>query len=314
MQEFHVPVMLAEVLHYLDPQSGETVIDGTVGGGGHAIEIAKRILPGGRLIGIDRDEEALDAASKRLSEFSGNVTLVKGDFGNLEAIARDLDIQAIDGALLDLGVSSHQLDTAERGFSFRQDAPLDMRMDRTQRLTAREIVNLYSERHLAEIIRDYGEERWAKRIAQFIIDRRTRKPIETTGELVEVILAAMPSGARPKDIHPATRTFMALRIATNRELESLRTGLEAAIGLLAGDGRIVVLSWHSLEDRIVKESFLRHSGRCTCPPGLPVCACGTEKELEILTKRPVTASPDEVAAHPPARSAKLRAAKKLLRQ
>ena len=302
------------MLQYLDPKSGETILDGTIGGGGHAIEIVKRILPGGRLIGIDRDEEALAAASKRLADFSGNVTLVKGDFGNLQAIVRDLDIQAINGVLLDLGVSSHQLDTAERGFSFRQDAPLDMRMDRTQRLTAREIVNLYSERHLAEIIRDYGEERWAKRIAQFIVDRRTQKPIETTGELVEVILAAMPSGARPKDIHPATRTFMALRIATNRELESLRTGLEAAIGLLAKDGRIVVLSWHSLEDRIVKESFLRHSGRCTCPPGLPVCACGTEKELEILTKRPVTASPDEVAAHAPARSSKLRAAKKLLRQ
>ncbi len=311
MQEFHVPVMLAEVLQYLDPQSGDTVIDGTVGGGGHAIEIVKRILPGGRLIGIDRDEEALEAASKRLSGFSSNVTLVKGDFSNVEAIARDLDIQAVNGVLLDLGVSSHQLDASERGFSFRHDARLDMRMDRAQRLTARDVVNSYSEKHLTEIIRDYGEERWARRIAQFIAERRTRKPIETTGELVDVILAAMPSAARPKDIHPATRTFMALRITVNRELESLRTGLDAAMGLLANDGRIVVLSWHSLEDRIVKDSFLRRSGRCTCPPGLPICSCGAEKELETLTKRPVTASPNEVDANPRARAAKLRAARKL---
>ncbi len=311
MQEFHVPVMLAEVLQYLDPRSGETIIDGTVGGGGHSIEIVKRILPNGRLIGIDRDEEALAAASRRLSEFSQNVTLVKGNFADLGAIVRNLGIEATDGVLLDLGVSSYQLDTAERGFSFKADAPLDMRMDKTQRLTAREVVNAYSERRLNEIIRDYGEERWAKRIAQFIVDRRSRKPINTTGELVDVILSAIPAAARPKDIHPATRTFQALRIEVNRELESLRTGLEAAIDLLRPNGRIVVLSWHSLEDRIVKDIMQKRAGRCVCPPGLPVCACGAEKELEILTKRPVTASPEEISANPRARSAKLRAARKL---
>ena len=311
MRDFHVPVMLAEVLQYLDPQSGDTIVDGTVGGGGHGIEIVRRIAPDGRLIGIDRDREALEAASDRLSEFSSNVTLVKGDFADLEAIAHDLDIQTIDGVVLDLGVSSHQLDSVERGFSFRADAPLDMRMDRSQRVTAREIVNSFSEKHLAEIIRDYGEERWAKRIAEFIVDRRSRKPIETTGELVDVILAAMPSGARPKEIHPATRTFQGLRIAVNRELDALEAGLESAIGMLAPNGKIVVLSWHSLEDRIVKDTILKHTGRCVCPPALPVCACGTRKELEILTRRPATASPEETAANPRARSAKLRAAMKL---
>jgi len=311
MQEFHVPVMIAEVLQYLDPKSGETILDATIGGGGHSIEIVERILPGGRLIGIDRDKEALEAARNRLTDFSQNVTLVQGDFGDLEAIARDLDIQEVNGVLLDLGVSSHQLDTAERGFSFNRDAPLDMRMDRAQRMTAREIVNSYSERHLAKIMKDYGEERWAKRIAQFIVDRRSRKPIETTGELVDVILAAVPSAARQKDIHPATRTFMALRIAVNRELESLRTGLEAAIDLLAPDGRVVVLSYHSLEDRIAKDVLLRRTGRCVCPPGLPICACGAERELEILTKRPVTASPEEITANARSRSAKLRAGRKL---
>lgn len=311
MQEFHVPVMIAEVLQYLDPKSGQTIIDGTAGGGGHSIEIIKRVLPGGRLIGIDRDEEALEAASKRLSEFSQNTRLVKGNFADLQAIARNIDISSVDGVLLDLGVSSHQFDAAERGFSFKADAPLDMRMDKSQSVTAREVVNSYSERHLHEIIRDYGEERWAKRIAQFIADRRARRPINTTGELVDVILAAMPAAARPKDIHPATRTFQALRIVVNRELDSLRSGLEAAIELLAPNGRIVVLSWHSLEDRIVKDTIQKYSGRCICPPGLPVCACGAEQELEVMTRRPVTASPEEVAANPRARSAKLRAAKKL---
>ncbi|MBP6964268.1 MAG: 16S rRNA (cytosine(1402)-N(4))-methyltransferase RsmH [Armatimonadetes bacterium] len=311
MQRFHVPVMVAEVLHYLDPQTGQTVVDGTVGGAGHAFEIASRIMPGGRLIGIDRDGEALAAASERLAGFSDSVTLVRGDFADAAAIAQNLDIKEINGLVLDVGASSHQLDSAERGFSFQHDAPLDMRMDRAQRLTAREVVNSYSEKHLAEIIRDYGEERWAKRIARFIVDRRARQAIETTGELVGVILAAMPSAARPKDIHPATRTFMALRVAVNRELDSLRSGLEAAVALMSPGGRLVVLSWHSLEDRIVKDTFLRFAGRCVCPPGLPVCACGTTRVLEVLTKRPVTASPDEVAANPRARSAKLRAARKV---
>ncbi|MHB0913014.1 MAG: 16S rRNA (cytosine(1402)-N(4))-methyltransferase RsmH [Armatimonadota bacterium] len=306
MPDYHKPVMLAEVLEYLRPASGNTVIDCTVGGGGHSIEIVKRILPG-KLIGIDRDDEALAAAADRLKDFKQHVILEKGNFGDLEAIARKHDIQAVDGVLFDLGVSSRQLEAAERGFSFRYDAPLDMRMDTSQRLTAEELVNTVSEKHLMEIIRDYGEERWAKRIARFIVERR---PVRTTGELVEAITAAVPAGAR-KGIHPATRTFQAIRIAVNRELESLQAGLDAAIGLLAEGGRVCILSYHSLEDRIVKDTFARFAGRCTCPPGLPVCACGAEKELKILTKKPVTPTKEEIGDNPRARSAKLRAAEKI---
>ena len=303
--------MLNEVLSYLEPRSGQTFIDCTVGGGGHSLEIVKRILPDGKLIGIDRDDEALKAAAERLSEYSNNVILEKGDFGDLLEIAEKLDIHAVNGILLDLGVSSHQLDKAERGFSFRFDAPLDMRMDKSQRITARELVNTLNERHLTELIQGYGEERWAKRIAKFIIERRSKKPIETTTELVDTILAAVPAGARSKDIHPATRTFQALRIAVNRELDSLQAGLDSAISLLAPGGRVCVLSYHSLEDRIVKEGFAKHAGRCACPPGLPICMCGAEKRVKILTKKPVMAAEEEIRANPRARSAKLRAAEKL---
>jgi len=303
--------MVEEVIKFLDPHPGETFVDCTVGGGGHAVEILKRIMPGGRLLGIDRDDEALRAATENLASFSNSVILVKGNFSNLETIARDASIEAADGILFDLGVSSRQLEAAERGFSFRYDAPLDMRMDATQQLTARELVNSLSERRLAELIQRYGEERWAKRIAKFIAERRRRRPLETTFDLVDVVLAAIPAGARSKSIHPATRTFMALRLAVNRELESLEQGLEAAIRLLRSGGRIVVLSYHSLEDRIVKETFGRHLGRCTCPSSLPVCACGAKKDIEILTKRPVVPSDEELKANPRARSAKLRAARKV---
>lgn len=308
MPEFHVPVMLDEVLSFLEPQSGRTFIDCTLGGGGHSLAIVERILPDGRLIGIDRDEEALHAAAERLSRYSENVILEKGNFSDLEAIAEKLDIRAVNGILFDLGVSSHQLDAGERGFSFRLDAPLDMRMDTSQRVTAEELVNSLSERHLAELIRDYGEERWAKRIAKFIVERR---PIRTTTELTEAILAAVPSGARSETIHPATRTFQALRIAVNRELDSLQTALDSAIRLLASGGRVCVLSYHSLEDRIVKECFAKRAGKCACPPGFPVCACGAKKEIKILTKKPVTATDEEVRANPRARSAKLRVAEKI---
>jgi len=303
--------MLPEVLGFLQPQSGQTFIDCTVGGGGHALEIVKRILPDGRLVGIDRDEEALRAAAQYLGPYSENVILEKGNFADLEAIAGRLDIQTVDGVLFDLGVSSRQLESAERGFSFRYDAPLDMRMDTAQAVTARELVNSLSERQLAELIWKFGEERWAKRIAKFIIDRRARRPIRMTSELVEVILAAIPAAARTETIHPATRTFQALRIAVNRELESLQAGLDAAVRLLAQSGRVCVLSYHSLEDRIVKETFARHAGRCMCPSALPVCVCGAERIIKVLTKRPVVPSEDEVRANPRARSARLRAAEKI---
>lgn len=311
MPRYHEPVMVSEVLSFLQPQSGQTFIDCTVGGGGHALEIVKRILPDGRLIGLDRDEEAIKAAAEYLSPYSENVILEKGSFGDLQEIAGQLGIETVDGALFDLGVSSHQLESPERGFSFRYDAELDMRMDRSQAVTARELVSSLSERRLAELIRTYGEDRWAKRIAKFIVDRRARKPIRTTFELVQVILAAVPEGARTEHIHPATRTFQALRIVVNREMESLQQGLDAAIGLLSTNGRICVLSYHSLEDRIVKDTFARHAGRCQCPPGLPVCACGAKKNIRILTKRPLLPAESEVRANPRARSAKLRAAEKL---
>lgn len=303
--------MVAEVLDFLRPQSGQTFIDCTVGGGGHALEIVKLVLPGGRLIGIDRDEEALKAARSRLRKYSKNVILEKGDFADLWAIAEAIRVDAVDGVLFDLGVSSHQLESAERGFSFRYDAPLDMRMDTAQAVTARELVNSLSERRLAELIWKLGEERWAKRIAKFIVDRRARRPVERTSELVEAILAAIPTAARTETIHPATRTFQALRIAVNRELESLEAGLHAGIGLLARGGRVCVLSYHSLEDRIVKQAFARHAGRCTCPSGLPICACGARKEVVVLTKRPAVSSEEEIRANPRARSARLRAAEKL---
>jgi 16S rRNA (cytosine1402-N4)-methyltransferase len=308
MTEYHAPVMLKEVLEVLQPEAGATYIDCTVGGGGHSIEIAKRIVPGGLLIGIDRDDDALKAASLRLEEFKNSVILEKGNFENLGEIAERLGVTKARGILLDLGVSSHQLDVPERGFSFRQDALLDMRMDAGEALTAAELVNTLSERELSDLIWKYGEDRWARRIAKFIVKRR---PIRTTGELAETIKAAVPVGARAENIHPATRTFQALRIVVNRELESLQNGLESAIRLLESGGRICVLSYHSLEDRIVKETFLRFSGRCKCPPGLPICTCGAREIIHILTRRPISPTDAEVKANPRARSAKLRAAQKL---
>jgi 16S rRNA (cytosine1402-N4)-methyltransferase len=311
MPEYHEPVMVNEVLEFLQPRSGQVFMDCTLGGGGHAVEIVKRILPDGKLLGIDRDDDALDEAGERLREFAGSVILEKGNFSELETIAWKMGIESVNGVLFDLGVSSFQLETPERGFSFRHEADLDMRMDKTQPVTAKEIVNSYSERRLTEIIRDYGEERWAKRIAKFIVERRSHRQIRTTTELVDIIKGAVPGGARDERIHPATRTFQALRIAVNRELESLQEGLEAAVKLLVPGGRVVVLSYHSLEDRIVKDLFTRQAGRCTCPPGLPICACGAKKNVKILTKRPVLPTEEEVCANPRARSAKLRAAEKL---
>ncbi|HAH85938.1 MAG TPA: 16S rRNA (cytosine(1402)-N(4))-methyltransferase [Armatimonadetes bacterium] len=308
MTEYHAPVMLKEVLEVLQPEAGATYIDCTVGGGGHSIEIAKRIVPGGLLIGIDRDDDALKAASLRLEEFKNSVILEKGNFENLGEIAERLGVTKARGILLDLGVSSHQLDVPERGFSFRQDALLDMRMDAGEALTAAELVNTLSERELSDLIWKYGEDRWARRIAKFIVKRR---PVRTTGELAETIKAAVPVGARAENIHTATRTFQALRIVVNRELESLQNGLESAIRLLESGGRICVLSYHSLEDRIVKETFLRFSGRCKCPPGLPICTCGAREIIHILTRRPISPTDAEVKANPRARSAKLRAAQKL---
>lgn len=303
--------MLAEVLEYLQPSSGRVFVDCTLGGGGHSLELVKRLVPDGKLIGIDQDDEALTAASERLREFSANVVLAKGNFSQIGEIVADSGVSSVDGVLFDLGVSSHQLDAAERGFSFRSDAPLDMRMDSSAGETAADLVNSLSERDLSDIILKFGEERWARRIAKFIVERRKRERIESTGELVEVILAAVPAGARTERIHPATRTFQGLRIAVNRELESLRVGMEEAIRLLSPGGRVCVLSYHSLEDRIVKEALLKCTGRCSCPPSLPVCCCGAKQTMRILTRKPVVATEEEIDRNPRARSAKLRAAEKI---
>ena len=307
----HIPVLLDEVIQALRVTPGGRYIDGTVGGGGHARRILELTAPDGRLLGIDRDPRALAAAGEALGEFGARVDLRHGNFSELDRLARSAGYFPADGVLLDLGVSSPQLDEPERGFSYQQDAPLDMRMDPGSGPRARDLVNELSEAELARVIGEYGEERWASRIAAFIARRRGEAPIETTGELVEVIKAAVPAGARRSGPHPARRTFQALRIATNDELGALREGLRAAVAALAPGGRLVVISFHSLEDRIVKQSFAALARGCTCPPEAPVCTCGQRPSLRLVGRKPVQASAREAERNPRARSAKLRAAERL---
>jgi 16S rRNA (cytosine1402-N4)-methyltransferase len=311
MNDYHKPVLVEEVMQYMRCRKGGIYIDGTIGGGGHALEICRRIDGDGLLIGIDRDDEALAHAAEMLKEYSGCVRLIKGDFRYMKALVNDIGVNEVDGVLLDLGVSSHQLDDAGRGFSYNAEAALDMRMDKQQLLTARDVVNTYDEKRLYEIIKDYGEERWAKRIASFIVKERQRYPIETTGQLVEVIKKAIPAAARREGPHPARRTFQAIRIEVNDELNSIKEGLIQAMDCLKPGGRLCVISFHSLEDRLVKDTFRRWQNPCTCPPDTPVCVCGNKPVAAIVTKKPVTASPDEVESNPRARSAKLRVCEKL---
>jgi 16S rRNA (cytosine1402-N4)-methyltransferase len=311
MNDYHKPVLVNEVMQYMRCREGGIYIDGTIGGGGHALEICRRIGGDGLLIGIDKDDQALAHAAETLKEYSGCVRLIKGDFRYMRALVNDTGVNEVDGVLLDLGVSSHQLDDAERGFSYNAEAALDMRMDKQQLLMARDVVNTYDEKRLYEIIRDYGEERWAKRIASFIVKERQRYPIETTSQLVEVIKKAMPAAARREGPHPARRTFQAIRIEVNDELNSIKEGLIQALDCLKPGGRLCVISFHSLEDRLVKDTFRRWQNPCTCPPDTPVCVCGNKPVAAIVTKKPVTASPDEVASNPRARSAKLRVCEKL---
>ena len=312
MAEFsHVPVLSAEVLRYLTPKQGGVFLDGTVGGGGHAALMLEASAPDGMMVGLDRDDSALAAARERLLPFGGRARLVKSNFADLGEQLLHLGITGLDGFLLDLGVSSHQLDTGARGFSFQQDAPLDMRMDTGCGSTAADLVNSLSADELSRIFREYGEERWARRIAAFIVAARGEAPIETTFRLVDLIKGAIPRGAWEERLHPATRTFQALRIAVNDELGSLERGLTAALQLLNQGGRGVVISFHSLEDRIVKNVFRSFSQGCNCPKGLPRCVCSKVPQVRVLTGKPVMAGAAETETNPRARSAKLRAVEKL---
>lgn len=312
----HIPVLLAECLEHLNLETKHTFVDATLGGAGHSLEAAKQLGRTGTLIGIDQDEVALAAASSRLEALDDsirpNVVLLRGNFGNLDELLLSAEVPGIDAILFDLGVSSVQIDTPSRGFSFKETAPLDMRMDPgTQTLTAAEILNTYNEADLARIIRTNSDERWAARIAKFICREREHRPFETSDQLVEVIKAAIPASARRAGGHPAKRTFQALRIEVNGELDVLRRGLDAAVRWLEPGGRICVISYHSLEDRIVKDAFASFANRCTCPPDLPVCVCGKAPALDIVTRKPIVPTPEEVARNPRARSAKLRVAQKL---
>jgi 16S rRNA (cytosine1402-N4)-methyltransferase len=306
----HQSVLPDEVIHYLNPRPGGTYLDGTLGGGGHARLILERCTPGGMLIGIDQDQEALRATGQRLAEFGDAARLVHGNFGELEQHLDDLGVSALDGFILDIGVSSHQLDSVNRGFSFQHDAPLDMRMDTSQGQTAADLLNGLPEHELERIIWDYGEERWAKRIASFIVKARLEEPIAGTLQLVDIIKGAVPKAKWDERIHPATRTFQAIRIAVNRELENLEKGLRAAIEHLRPGGRGVVISFHSLEDRIVKHIFREYTTGCICPRNLPVCVCNSRPRVQILTNRPVMASDEEINGNPRSRSAKLRSLEK----
>lgn len=312
----HIPVLLTECLEYLNLQTHYTFVDATLGGAGHSLEVAKRIGSDSRLIGIDQDPVARAAATERLmalpDEIRPKIDVLAGNFGDLDSLLLEACVPSIDAILFDLGVSSVQIDTPSRGFSFKEDAPLDMRMDPSKHtLNAAEIINTYNAADLTRIIRQYSDEKWASRIADFIVKSREEVPITTSGQLVEIIKAAIPASARRANGHPAKRTFQALRIEVNSELDVLRRGLEAAIRWLAPGGRIVVISYHSLEDRIVKDIFKQYSQGCTCPPDLPVCVCGNKPVLKVVTKKPILPTAEEIERNPRSRSAKLRVATRL---
>ncbi|MDS1029568.1 16S rRNA (cytosine(1402)-N(4))-methyltransferase RsmH [Bacillota bacterium LX-D] len=308
--EYHIPVLFNETMDLLNIRPGGVYVDCTLGGGGHSSGILTRLRGQGLLIGLDQDEEALKEAGQKLAGYE-NFKAVRTNFSRLDLVLKELGIDFIDGILFDIGVSSHQLDAGERGFSYMQDAPLDMRMDQENLLTAQELVNNLSEPELSKILWEYGEEKWAKRIANFIVAERIKNPIETTSQLVDIIKAAIPSKARREGPHPAKRTFQALRIAVNRELDVLARALEQSVPLLKPGGRIAVITFHSLEDRIVKEKFRSLSTGCTCPPDFPVCMCHQKPLLRLITRKPITASGQELEENPRARSAKLRVAERI---
>lgn len=307
----HIPVLEQEVIEGLKVRADGIYVDGTLGGGGHASSICERLSETGGLIGIDRDQDALTAAEEKLRKYNCRKIFNRGNYANIKTILRSDDVEGIDGCLLDLGVSSYQLDEVSRGFSYMNDAPLDMRMDSNQSLTAEEIVNSYSKEKLTEIIKKYGEERWAKRISDFIVTARAEKDITSTGELTTIIKAAIPASARRDGPHPAKRTFQAIRIEVNNELAPLEKAIDDIIDVLNFGGRLAIISFHSLEDRIVKEAFKRREDPCTCPKDLPVCICGKEGDVKKITRKPITASEEELENNPRARSAKLRILEKI---
>lgn len=306
----HEPVLLKETIEALNIKENGIYVDCTVGGAGHSIEILKRMGSEGRLVAIDQDEEALIAASNRLQDYKDKVYFIKCNYAYLGKILDELSIDKVDGVLMDIGVSSHQLDEGERGFSYHQEAELDMRMDKDQELTARYIVNNYDKDDLEKIFWQYGEEKWGMRIAEFIIEARKEKEIITTFDLVEIIKAAIPKKAR-LDKHPAKKIFQALRIEVNKELDVLETGIQSAVERLKQGGRLAIITFHSLEDRIVKNNFKELSKGCTCPPEFPVCVCNRREVIKVINKKPITATEEELKNNNRSRSAKLRVCEKL---
>jgi len=302
----HKSVLLEETIDSLNIRPDGIYVDGTLGGGGHASEVCRRLGDRGRLIGIDQDQDAITAATERLKEFGEKVTIVRSNYEQIRDVLRDLGIGKADGIYLDLGVSSYQLDTAERGFTYREDAPLDMRMDQRKTETAADIVNGYGEMELYRIIRDYGEEKFAKNIAKHIVKAREKKPIETTGELIEIIKAAIPMKMRAVGGHPAKKTFQAIRIELNHELDVLNNSIDTMIDLLNPGGRLSIITFHSLEDRIVKNRFRENENPCICPPDFPVCMCGRKSKGKVITRKPIVPTEEEIEENKRSKSSKLR--------
>ena len=306
MEFIHQSVLLDETIEYLNVKPDGIYVDGTLGGGGHAFEVCKRLGEHGHFVGIDQDAAAIEAAGKRLAPFKDKVDIVRSNYKDMKRVLQDLGIQKVDGIVLDLGVSSYQLDNAERGFTYREDVPLDMRMDQRQSKTARDIINEYSEMELFHMIRDYGEDKFAKNIAKHIVMERDKHPIETTGQLIAVIDRAIPAKIRAKSGHPAKKTFQAIRIELNHELEVLNDSLDTMIDLLNEEGRICIITFHSLEDRIVKTIYKRNENPCICPPSFPVCTCGRKPKGKVITRKPVVPQVEEINNNKRSKSSKLR--------
>lgn len=311
MEFKHVSVLLEETIESLNIKPDGIYVDGTLGGGGHSLEICKKLGDGGRLIGIDQDTDAIEAATERLENYSDKVTIVHSNYQDTDSVLKELSVGGVDGIVLDLGVSSYQLDNADRGFTYREDTPLDMRMNRDSQLTAKDIVNDYSESELFRVIREYGEDGFAKNIAKHIVIARQKKPIETTGELNEIIKAAIPARVRQGAGHPSKKTFQAIRIELNHELEVLENSLDKMIELLNPGGRLSIITFHSLEDRIVKNIFRKNMNPCICPPGFPVCACGRKPTGKIVTRKPIVPGEQELECNRRAKSSKLRVFEKI---